>query len=110
MLSTLPEHEKVAAADKIYRQLFDLTKNKGHDKHFHAEDCKEIGLTVTDLEADKALQDLVLTVHHCYMHTLANTGAAKLIENHIGRCYAKLIQPVAFFPGMPPNVPVSPAP
>lgn len=40
MLSALPEHEKAAAADRIFDRLFDLTKNKGHDKHFHAEDCK----------------------------------------------------------------------
>jgi hypothetical protein len=35
------------------------------------------------------LQDLVLTVHHCYMLTLSNTLALKLIENHLGRATVK---------------------
>jgi Serine dehydrogenase proteinase len=110
MLSTLPDNDRTAAAERIFDRLFDLKKNKGHDKHLHAEDCKEIGLTITDIETDAVLQDLVLTVHHCYMHTLANTGAAKLIENHVGRCYAKIVQQLLVLPGSNPSVPTAVAP
>lgn len=42
---------------------------------------------------DKLLQDLVLTVHHCYMYSLSNTLAFKIIENHMGIRYVKIFQP-----------------
>ena len=104
MLKGLSDPERAATAQKIFDRLIDLPKNKGHDKHFHYDECLDIGLDVELLEGkDKKLQDLVLTVHHCYMHTLANTGALKLIENHVGRCYAKIIQQIAVqqIPGQP---------
>ncbi len=48
-----------------------------------------IGLTVTPIEDDQPLQDLVLTVHHCFMRTLMNTTAFKIIENHLGAVILK---------------------
>ena len=36
------------------------------------------------LEEDDELQDLVLTVHHSFMHTFANSAAVKIVENHMG--------------------------
>jgi hypothetical protein len=53
-------------------------------RHLHFDDCKKLGLDVELIEADPALQDLVLAVHHCFMHTLMNTNAFKIIENHLG--------------------------
>ncbi len=44
-----------------------------------------MNLKIETLESNPELQDLVLTVHHCYMHTLANTAAAKAVENHKGQ-------------------------
>lgn len=46
-----------------------------------AQDCKKLGLKVIDIESDQTLQDLILTVHHCYMHTFANSPAIKITEN-----------------------------
>ncbi len=40
-----------------------------------------MGLDVERIENDPDLQDLVLTVHHCYMHVLMNTPAYKIVEN-----------------------------
>ena len=40
-------------------------------------------------EKDSVFQDLILTVHHCYMHTLMNTQAYKMIENHLGTGISK---------------------
>ena len=34
-------------------------------------------------------QDTVLTIHHCYMHTMMNTPATKIIENHLGDAMIK---------------------
>ena len=56
----------------------------GHDRHYHIDECKAMGLKIEDLEKDGELQDLVLTVHHCYMHAMMNTSSYKIIENHTG--------------------------
>jgi len=63
--------------------------NKGHDKHFHYQECIGFGLDIELLESDDDLQDAVLTVHHCYMHTVSNTNALKVIENQLGRALIK---------------------
>ena len=43
-----------------------------------------MGIEVVALEDDPALQEAVLTVHHAYVQTLAETQAIKLIENQDG--------------------------
>lgn len=45
-----------------------------------------------DLEKDQTLQDLILSVHHATMLTFANTGAIKIVENHLGRAFVKATQ------------------
>jgi len=108
MFSTLAEPEKSECVEKIVARLTDLSTNKGHDKHLHPQECKDIGLVIKDLEdpADKTLQDLVLTVHHCYMFALSNTASFKIIENHVGRRYVKIQQELQML--VPP--PFMPAP
>ena len=76
-------------AEKIAKELANYRKHKTHGRHIHADECKAMGLKVVEIEKDQNLQDLVLTVHHCYMHALMNTGAIKIIENHLG---ARLIK------------------
>lgn len=78
-------------AKKTTKALSDYPKNKTHDRHFDAVECENMGLVVKHLEDDSALQDLVLTVHHCYMHLMMNTLAYKIIENHNGAALAKNI-------------------
>jgi len=91
MFSQLSELDRRKRVDHIVECLTDLTENKGHDKHIHYKECLDMGLEVKMLEdAPKALQDLVLTVHHCYMFSLSNSGAFKIIENHLGRRFVKL--------------------
>lgn len=71
-------------AENIVLALNDHAGTKTHSRHLHIEDAMNIGLKVVQLEDDPELQDLVLTVHHSYMHTFANTSAGKIIENHAG--------------------------
>lgn len=71
-------------AKKIVQELSSRDSMKSHSRHIGKERCKKIGLKITDLEDDQTLQDLVLTVHHSYMHTFANSPAIKIIENHNG--------------------------
>lgn len=73
-----------ATARKIVGKLNDYSGNKGHDRPIHIGECQQMGLKVISLESDQALQDLVLTVHHCYMHTFGGSKAFKIIENHKG--------------------------
>jgi len=78
------------AAEKAKEAVERLTVgNMSHSRHIHAEQCKAIGLVIEDIESDQELQDLILTVHHCYMHALTNTNAFKMIENHLGAAFVK---------------------
>lgn len=71
-------------AGNIVDKLNNHTDTKTHERHIHIDDAVEMGLKVVPLEDDQELQDLVLTVHHAYMHTLANSNAIKIVENHNG--------------------------
>lgn len=71
-------------AFKIVTALNDHAGTKTHSRHLHIEDATGYGLKVRKLEDEPDLQDLVLTVHHAYMHTFANTSVGKIIENHTG--------------------------
>lgn len=76
-------------ARSVTRALSNYTKNKTHSRHLHIEDCRRLGLEIEKIEDDPALQDLILTVHHCYMHALMNTPSFKIIENHMGVAFVK---------------------
>lgn len=79
-----------AKAQKIVRLLTDYRGNKSHGRHIHFEELQKMGLKVSLIEDDtQHLQDLVLTVHHCYMHALMNTTCFKIIENHKGSAFVK---------------------
>jgi hypothetical protein len=52
-----------------------------------------MGLIIKHLEADPVMQDLVLTVHHCYMNVMMNTNAFKVVENHKGVALIKQVPP-----------------
>jgi len=77
-------------ASRIVKRLTDYRGNKAHERHIHLDECENMGLKVERLETDAQLQDLVLTVHHCFMHTLMNTPAFKIIENHLGTAFIKI--------------------
>jgi membrane-bound ClpP family serine protease len=84
--------DRQAKAKKVTKALSNYAANKTHDRHFDADACKKMGLTIMDLESDSTLQDLVLTVHHCYMHLMMNTFAYKIIENQNGVALIKNVQ------------------
>lgn len=84
--------DAVNKADRIVAALNDHAGTKTHSRHFHVEDAVGFGLKIEQLEDDAELQDLVLTVHHAYMHSFANSAAGKIIENHDGACIALLAQ------------------
>ena len=92
MLAELPEAEQAAKIVTICEILSNLNDTKEHNTHFQIDQCEASGLKIDRLEQDQRLQDLVLTLHHCYMHTLSNTPAFKVIENHLGRAMVRMQQ------------------
>lgn len=77
-------------AKGILKEFGDHQSNKSHSRHISKEKCKSIGVSIVDMENDNELQDLILTVHHAFMHTFSNTGASKIVENHLGVAYVEL--------------------
>jgi hypothetical protein len=71
-------------ADRIVNLLSDHGETKTHARHVSITSCQEMGLKVEQLEDDNDLQDIVLTIHHAYMHTFSQTPAIKIVENHKG--------------------------
>jgi len=71
-------------AKKIVEALNNHADTKMHARHIHADEAKSFGLKISMLEDDDDLQDLVLTIHHAYIHSLSASSAAKIIENHLG--------------------------
>ena len=75
--------EANAKADRVVEFLNEHDDTKIHARHIHIDEAKSSGLKIIDLESDSSLQDMVLTIHHCYMHTFANSSAIKIIENQL---------------------------
>ena len=108
---------KTYKAAKVVRKLTDYRLGRqSHERHLHYEDCLSAGLKVIPIESDDTLQDLVLTVHHCYMHSLMNTASYKLIENHLGVTFVKQLREISvptpqLLPVQPQTIqPVQPTP
>jgi ClpP class serine protease len=78
-------------AKNVVKRLSDYRGNLRHERHIHLEECRAIELNVDRIEDDQDLQDLVVTVHHCFMHSLMNTRSYKMIENQNGVAMVKQI-------------------
>lgn len=84
----LSEHaNKEDEATNIVKYLGSHAMTKSHSRHISADKAREIGLNITMLEEDSALQEAVLSVHHSTIHTLTSTKAIKIIENNEGMAY-----------------------
>ena len=73
--------------DRIVTSLNENTNSKSHGRHLNIDFCQSIGLKIIPLESEQELQDKVLSVHHAFIHTLTNSLAVKIIENHIGKAF-----------------------
>jgi hypothetical protein len=90
-------HEEPKANEKIenvWHELGDHALTLSHARHLSLQKCRDIGLTVVALEDNQNLQDAVLSVHHACMLTLSATPAFKIIENHRGVAFIKVVQQV----------------
>lgn len=84
MFSEKEDPEKTETINKIISRLTEYNEVKAHERQINHKEGRDIGLNIKLIEEDQILQDLVLTVHHCYMHTISNTNSIKIIENHLG--------------------------
>lgn len=86
------DKNKDAKADSVVSFLSSHNDTYSHSRHIHTKDLKKLGIKVKQLEGFdnrtigdcKDFQDCVLTLHHSYMHSLAETDAMKIVENHVG--------------------------
>lgn len=84
--------DKDAKANTVVTTLSSHNATYSHSRHIHAAELQGLGVKVVALEGldnraiqdCKDLQDCVLTIHHSYMHTFANSNAIKIIESHSG--------------------------
>jgi len=87
-----------ARAKTVVDRLSSHNATYSHSRHIDVEELRELGLKITSLESldkreidgCKDLQDCVLTIHHSFMQSLADTDAIKIVENHAGQ--AMIIQ------------------
>jgi len=82
-------------AKAIAAALADHKTFRSHSRHLSRDQAKSLGgygLLVDDLEGNQEFQDAVLSVFHATIHTFGGTGAAKVVENHLGRAYVKIVQ------------------
>ena len=81
-------------ANNVVKFLSSHNKTYSHSRHIHSDDLLKLGLKIQSLETldsraiddCKDLQDCVLTLHHIYMQTLANSNALKSVENQNANC------------------------
>ena len=77
----------VAKAQAVVSDLGKLQTTLTHDRRISAERIQSLGVRVSRLEDDQELQDIVLSTHHAFTVTLAETTATRIIENQNGIAY-----------------------
>jgi ATP-dependent protease ClpP protease subunit len=75
----------------ILKAFNNNTTTKVHSRHISKDKCKAVGLNILDMEQDQHLQDMILSLHHCYMIYLESTVVTKIVENNIGGCTMRLL-------------------
>lgn len=113
MLNSLPEPEREQQAKDIAAELCDHDKLLTHGRPIDRNQLRQWGMIVDDLENDQQLQDKILTVYHACMHTFSASAVAKIIENHKGQAFLKVLsQPLPLqlpVPVPPPPRPIVPS-
>ena len=77
--------KRVAKATKITATLGSHSYTKTHDRHIPANEVIRLGLKVTMFENDQELQELILTVHHCFILSFQHLKLLKVVLGDNGR-------------------------
>lgn len=78
------QKNRKAKADQTVEFLSSRNTHFAHERHIGIAEARDAGLTVSALEDDQELQELVVTLHHAFSHTLQQTNAVKIVENQNG--------------------------
>nr|AAC62703.1 hypothetical protein 01 [Cenarchaeum symbiosum] len=78
------ESDAAEKSKKISGMLASPGKYYSHGRYISREECRGIGLKITDLEADQEFQDLTLSVSHAADILSQFTPINKIIANHLG--------------------------
>lgn len=101
-----------ATAKKVSDELGRHGNFKSHGRFLSRDRLRGMGLkdVIDDLETDQKLQDAVLSVYHAYAVSFMGTGAAKIVENHLGRAFVRIQVPRPAPPAAPlPQPPAGPS-
>lgn len=96
--------EAAKKAERVAAYFADSEEHRSHALGISRDQARSKGLRVTNLERSLPLQDAVLSVHHATMHTLQGPGV-KIVENHLGRTFAKVAQQMVVQMPMPAQLP-----
>ena len=86
------ESDADSKAKSIAKYFADYDKHRSHSRGIYLKEARDQGVKIAELEDNQELQDAVLTVHHAAMHTFQGL-AIKIVENHLGRAFIKLVPP-----------------
>lgn len=84
------DQDASSKAQAIVNELNNHIDTKTHARHIAIDECRRMGLKITSLEdlmREDDLQDIVLSIHHSFMHTFAMSSAIKIIENDFEIAY-----------------------
>jgi hypothetical protein len=84
--------------------------HKTHGRHLCRAELAEKGLRIVNLEDDQIAQDLFLSVFHAALHSFGMSGAVKIIENHMGKAYVKVLTTALIQGPQPPGSQPGPQP
>lgn len=101
--------DAAAKAEIVAAYFADYEEHRSHSLGIDREQARSKGVRIEDLEASQDLQDAVLSVHHATMHTLQGP-AVKIVENHLGRTFAKVTQQLVVQMPMMGQGPLGPLP
>ena len=73
--------------DKVIGTFGNQKNSKAHDRHIDILKAKDCGLVIEELEADRKLQDYVLSLHHLLCLTFQQTDCIKIIASSHNRAY-----------------------
>ena len=79
--SMFKNNENSEMIDKIMFELDSGDATKDHSRNISAEKCKEIGLNIKNIEEDKELQNLVLSIHYACLDYFNQKNTSKLYAN-----------------------------
>lgn len=76
--------------DRIVGTLGSFADTKMHNRHIERSMARWLGLVIEDLDADPAMEEIVLSTHNAALLTLEQTRVIKLVENHRGEAAVSL--------------------